>query len=55
MKNFNEFINRICDENFEQGIEQVVEKMIKVKMKDNDIIKLTNITQEELNKLKLQV
>ena len=59
MKNFDEFMDRICDENYEKGIKrgikQVVMNMLKKKMQDKDIIEITNITQEELNKLKLQI
>ena len=67
MKNFNEFMNRICDENYEKGVKQgdkqgikkgikkVVKEMLKDNVKDEDIIKYSHITKEELNKLKLQM
>ena len=55
MKNFNEFMNRICDENFERGVKQVVKEMLKDNVKDEDIIKYSHITRKELNKLKLQM
>ena len=55
MKNFNEFMDRICDENYKKGIKQVVKEMLKDNVKDEDIIKYSHITKEELNKLKLQV
>ena len=38
-----------------QGIIQVAKEMIKNKMKDSDIIKVTHISKEELEKLKVQV
>ena len=59
MRNFNEFVNRICDENYKQGrvqtIIEVAKEMLKDNVKDEDIIKYSHITKEELNKLKLQM
>ncbi len=37
------------------GIMQVVKEMIKNKMKDEDIIKYTHISEKELEELKLQM
>ena len=37
------------------GIIQVAREMVKNKMKDSDIIKMTHISEEELEKLKMQV
>ena len=36
------------------GIIQVAKEMVKNKMKDSDIIKMTHISKEELEKLKMQ-
>ena len=38
-----------------QGIIQVAKEMVKNKMKDSDIIKMTHISEEELEKLKMQI
>ena len=37
------------------GIIQVAKEMVKNKMKDSDIIKMTHISKEELEKLKTQL
>ena len=37
------------------GIIQVAREMVKNKMKDSDIIKMTHISEEELEKLKMQI
>ena len=36
------------------GIIQVAKEMVKNKMKDSDILKMTHISKEELEKLKMQ-
>ena len=36
------------------GIIQVAKEMVKNKMKDSDILKVTHISKEELEKLKMQ-
>ena len=38
-----------------QGKIQVAKEMVKNKMKDSDIIKMTHISEEELEKLKMQI
>ena len=56
---FNKGMTKGIDQGINQGISkgvsQVVMKMLKNKMKDEDIIKNTDISKQELEKLKLQV
>ena len=59
MENFEKLYLELLDKKFSQGISQgiiqVAVQMLKNKMKDEDIIKCTNISKQELEKLKLQV
>ena len=67
MKNFNEFVDRICKESYERGYKRGYEQgvrrgyryiavnMLKNKVKDKYIIKITSIIQKELEKLKLEL
>ncbi len=63
MKNFNEFVNRLYKESYERGYQRGVRRgsryiavnMLKNKVSDDYIIKVTKITKEELEKLKQEV
>ena len=58
MSNFERIVSKILEdkktEGVTQGIMQVAKEMIKNKMKDEDILKVTHITKKELDNLKLQ-
>ena len=59
MENFEKLYLELLEDKFRkgvsQGISQIVMLMLKNKMKDEDIIKNTNISKKELEKLKLQI
>lgn len=58
MSNFERVVSRILEdkeaEGVTQGIMQVAKEMVKNKMKDEDILKVTHISKKELENLKLQ-
>ena len=62
MTNFERLYIELLDDKYDkgrkagisQGIIQVAKEMVKNKMKDSDILKVTHISKEELEKLKMQ-
>ena len=54
-KAFLEILKDEFNEGISKGVSQVAIKMLKNKMKDEDIIRNTDISKQELEKLKLQV
>ena len=59
MSNFEELYVELLEDKYNKGIsqgtEQIIKQMIKNKMKDKEIIKITNISRKELKRLKLEV
>ena len=62
MTNFERLYIELLDDKYDKGrkigeangIIQVAKEMVKNKMKDSDILKVTHISKEELEKLKIQ-
>ena len=52
---FNKGMTKGINQGISKGVSQVAMKMLKNKMKDEDIIRNTDISKQELEKLKLQV
>ena len=54
MSNFERVVSRILEDKEAEGVMKVAKEMIKNKMKDEDILKVTHISKKELENLKLQ-
>ena len=55
MSNFEELYVELLEDKYNKGAEQIIKQMIKNKMEDKEIIKITNISRKDLKRLKLEV
>ena len=55
MSNFEELYVELLEDKYNKGAEQIIKQMIKNKIEDKEIIKITNISRKDLKRLKLEV